>query len=75
MASDDNLRNTVTKINRLYTEAELALFAGYVEQRASIRPAQCSYVAECWVSRGPPCYKQQSGTYGGRCLGCDGQIR
>jgi hypothetical protein len=52
--ADNDLRNSRTKFNRVYSEEELARFSHYVEQRAACRPAVCTYGARCWVALGPP---------------------
>ncbi len=54
MAAGHDLRNSRTKFNRPYSEAELALFAQYVEQRAVCQPAACTREGRCWVLLGPP---------------------
>ena len=68
MASDEDLRNSRTKFNRVYSEEELALFARYVERRAACRPHACTYGSLCWVQLGPP----GLGNLSKRCFECDG---
>ena len=72
MAADDDLRNSRTKFNRSYSEADLALFARYVEERQAVRPKPCHRGVRCWVIEGPPAL----GAIGGpTCLGCKGRPR
>ena len=55
---------------RAYTDYELALFARYRDQRASVRPLCCQGGPACWVELGPP------GTVkDGRCRACHGLAR
>jgi len=70
MASDNDLRNSRTKFNRVYSDEELALFARYVEKRAACRPAVCTYGARCWVALGPPALKTGGGMP--HCVECAG---
>lgn len=39
---------------RTYTEAELANFASYRDERAKCTPARCNNGPRCWVLLGPP---------------------
>jgi hypothetical protein len=41
---------------RDYSDAELALFASYTEERAAVMPDQCTGGDQCWVKRGPPAF-------------------
>ncbi len=69
MATAPHLRNSRTKFNRPYSEAELALFAQYGEQRRAQAPAACDGGAVCWVLQGPPALasKPSAPIY---CAGC-----
>lgn len=51
-----------------YSEADLALFARFREQRALCRPLACNGGALCWVERGPPAIHRY-----GTCRGCNRQ--
>ena len=56
----------ITRSQRRYTQAELALFAAYRDARAQVPPDACIYAgpdealrnpqgqAGCWVDEGPP---------------------
>jgi hypothetical protein len=50
-----------------YSADEMALYAAYRDQRATVRPTACIGSAECWVELGPP----GTGRYG-RCGVCGG---
>lgn len=54
-------------MSRVYSAAELELFARYVPARADHRPAGCNYAAECWVEVGPPALSMAGGSL---CRGC-----
>ena len=58
---------------RVYTEAELALFAQYREKRAAYRPDRCHMAPDCWVEKGPPSLRPSSGIP--RCSSCGDHIR
>jgi len=70
--ADDDLRNSRTKFNRLYSSDELALFARYVDARSDHRPAECTYGDLCWVRLGPP---GLTGNMHTSCIGCGGKPR
>jgi hypothetical protein len=50
-----------------YTEAEIAHFAEFREQRAELTPRECNHREVCWVTTGPPAISPS-----GHCLGCNG---
>lgn len=49
---------------KVYTEADLVLFARYVAARADLRPKGCTGAEMCWVEKGPPALGKDV------CLGC-----
>jgi hypothetical protein len=69
--ADEDLRNSPTKFNRSYTEAELALFAQYVDQRRRCAPAACDDGPVCWARQGPPALGAKAGL--APCRGCGGR--
>ena len=52
----------------VYTHEERQHFAQYVEDRARLRPLNCSGGLDCWVEFGPPALTKNPG----RCIGCGG---
>lgn len=57
----------------VYTETDRQHFAGYVEDRARLRPIECCGGLECWVEFGPPAMMRRKGNSGGSyCVGCGG---
>lgn len=58
---------------REYTDADRQHFAGYIEDRARMRPLECCGGTDCWVEFGPPAITRRKGNVGGAfCLGCGG---
>jgi hypothetical protein len=53
---------------RTYDEADRQYFRNYIEDRARLRPEECSGGSDCWVEFGPPAMTSNPG----RCKGCDG---
>jgi hypothetical protein len=50
---------------RVYTQAELALFAQYRDARAAYRPTACIGAEPCWCEQGPPAMRACC-----QCTGC-----
>jgi hypothetical protein len=61
--------------HREYSPEQLAIFARYKEQRASVRPLACQGGKSCWVELGPPALATTSGASVGTCLKCRGSAR
>ena len=61
------------RFDRDYSDAELALFARYREQRAALKPKECTSGDRCWVRFGPPYYRPRGPL--GDCAGCGGRIK
>lgn len=68
MATNEDLRNSRSKFNRVYSEEELALFARYVKARRVCAPDACDDGVVCWARQGPPGMMGYGGAL--RCAGC-----
>jgi hypothetical protein len=53
---------------KVYDAADRQYFAGYIEDRARLRPVECCGGIDCWVEFGPPAMTSNPA----RCKGCDG---
>jgi hypothetical protein len=53
-----------------YTDEEIAAFAEFREQRATLAPRECNHGEVCWVAAGPPAISPSC-----TCLGCGGMPR
>lgn len=56
-----------------YDDADRQYFAGFIEERACLRPIECHGGSQCWVEFGPPAMTRRKGSTGGTyCVGCGG---
>lgn len=58
-----------------YSDEDRQYFAGYIEDRAHLRPAECHGGPDCWVECGPPALTtKKTGTKSSNtfCVGCGG---
>jgi hypothetical protein len=61
------------KIGKTYHEADRQYFAGFIAERAQLRPIECHGGLDCWVEFGPPAMTRLKGNTGGAyCAGCGG---
>lgn len=59
---------------RIYSEADLTLYAESQHFREGHQPASCHKGDRCWLLLGPPGCTSHAAR-GTRCLGCDGVIK
>jgi hypothetical protein len=63
---------------KVYDDADRQYFAGFIDNRAQLRPIECCGGLDCWVEFGPPAIVRQKIVDGRRksggvyCLGCGG---